>query len=259
VQSSIEFYNEFQKISAAYLLPIVPFDCISIRMGFEAICPPGLGIPKYAAIARVLVEVLPKLLPKSNSHISTLMTVVRMETNNGFDLLWRVMALAVPGFDPTIPVPIPVWNTDDIFEFAAAFTLYYRLHGKKGVYHDDRTQSLTFLQTITEPAYAKGITSQLACVANTYLEIDNGYLPSHLCIMGLATQLHKGATNRASTILPMVRRIHAQHQSTDYNSNEDFDPQVYRMQSDNARQFDGRGRDAARWDRDIPGKQDNNA
>ena len=77
--------------------------------------------------------------------------------------------------------------------------------------------------------------------------------------MGLATQLHKGATNRASAIIPMVCRIHAKHQSTDYDSNEDFDPQVYRMQLDNAHQFDGRGRNAARQDRDIPSKQDNNA
>jgi hypothetical protein len=77
--------------------------------------------------------------------------------------------------------------------------------------------------------------------------------------MGLATQLRKGATNRASVIIPMVRRIHAKHQSTDYDSDEDFDPQVYRMQSDNAHQFDGCGCNAARRDRDIPGKQDNNA
>jgi hypothetical protein len=162
IQSIVEFYDKFQKISASYLLPIMPFNCISIRMGFEALCPPGLGVPKYAAIARVLIEVLPKIILKSNSHINTLMMVICMETNNGFDLLWHVMALAVPGFDPTIPVQVPVWNNDDIFKFAAAFSLYYCLHGKKGVYHDDCMQSLTFLQAITEPAYAEGITSLLA-------------------------------------------------------------------------------------------------
>ncbi len=151
MQSIVKFYNKFQKISVAYLLPIMPFDCILIRMGFEALCPPGLGIPKYAAIAHVLVEVLPKLLPKSNSHISTLMTVVCMERNNGFDLLWRIMALAVPGFDPTIPVRVPVWNTDNIFEFAAAFSLCYCLHGKKGVYQDDRTRSSKLSQSQHTP------------------------------------------------------------------------------------------------------------
>jgi hypothetical protein len=66
VESVMEFYYKLQKTTSAYLLPIMPFDCISIQMGFEAFCPPGLGAPKYAAIARVLLEVLPKLLPKGN-------------------------------------------------------------------------------------------------------------------------------------------------------------------------------------------------
>jgi hypothetical protein len=34
-----------------FLLPVMPFDCISIKMGFEALCPPGLGVNKYAVIA----------------------------------------------------------------------------------------------------------------------------------------------------------------------------------------------------------------
>jgi hypothetical protein len=45
-----------------------------------------------------------------------------------------------------------MWHDDEIFDFATSFTLYYRLHAKWGVYHDDRTCSITFLQAITEPA-----------------------------------------------------------------------------------------------------------
>ncbi len=63
VDATVEFYDNLHKTSLIYLLPVLPFDCISIKMGFKALCPPGLGLPGYAIIARVLMEVLPKLLP----------------------------------------------------------------------------------------------------------------------------------------------------------------------------------------------------
>jgi hypothetical protein len=106
--SVMDFYNKLHKTTSAYLIPIMPFDCVSIKMGFKALCPPGLGVPNYAAIAGVLLEVLPKLLPKSESQITTLITVIWMESNTGYDLLWRLLELVVPGFDPAIPVRIPM-------------------------------------------------------------------------------------------------------------------------------------------------------
>ncbi len=87
VESVMEFYDKLQKTTLVYMLPIMPFDNVSIHMGFKALCPPGLGTLKYAAIARVLLKVLPKLLPKTNTQINTLITVARMESNNRFDLL----------------------------------------------------------------------------------------------------------------------------------------------------------------------------
>jgi hypothetical protein len=67
VEHTVEFYDAFQKMAIIYLLPVMPFDCICIKMGFEALCPPGLGIPRYAMISRVLVELLPRLLPRSDT------------------------------------------------------------------------------------------------------------------------------------------------------------------------------------------------
>jgi hypothetical protein len=206
VESVVEFYNKLQKTTSAYLLPIMPFDCTLIQMGIEALCPPGLGAPKYAAIARVLLEVLPKLLTKCNTQINTLITVVCMELNNRYDLLWHVMALALPGFDPAIPYCIPVWRDNDIFKFASSFLLCYCLHLKKGVYHNNCTRSLTFLQAITKPAYTDGMTSLLTCMSNYYAAEDDGYLPSHLCIMGLTTQIHKTATTRVASTIPLAHR-----------------------------------------------------
>jgi hypothetical protein len=206
VEQMVEFYDAFHKTALIYLLPVTPFDCISIKMGFEALCPPGLGIPRYAMISRVLMEVLPRLLPRSDTQISTLINMVRMESGNGFDLLWRVMALSVPGFDPTRQVTIPVWEDADIFDFALSFLLYFRLLAKKGVVQDDRTNSISFLNAITEPAYADAITTLMTCITNHASGLDDGYLPPNLCIMGLATQLHTNARTRAHAVVPRVRR-----------------------------------------------------
>jgi hypothetical protein len=66
------------------------------------------------------------------------------------------------------------------------------------------TRSLTFLQAITKPAYTEGVTSLLTCVSNYYATEDHGYLPSHLCIVGLATQIHKTAMTRVASTIPLA-------------------------------------------------------
>ena len=86
----VEFYDNFQKTAVIYLLPVVPFDCVSIKMGFEALCPPGLGLPRYATIARLLLDLLPRLLPQVDTQVSSIVNMVCMESGNGYDLLWRI-------------------------------------------------------------------------------------------------------------------------------------------------------------------------
>ena len=188
VEHTVEFYDASHKMAIIYLLPVMPFDCISIKMGFEALCLPGLGIPRYAMILRVLLELLPRLLPRSDTQVSSLINMVRMESGNGYDLLWQVMALSVSGFDLTLQVKIPVWNDDNIFDFALSFLLYFRLQAKKGVVQDDRTHSISFLNAITESAYANAFTTLMTCITNYISGLDDGYLPPKLCIMGLAAQ-----------------------------------------------------------------------
>jgi hypothetical protein len=75
---------------------------INLNTGFEGLCPPGLGLHRYAEFAGVFMEILPRLLSGSDSHVTSLVMVVRAESNNGFDLLWRVLELTVPGFDPSL-------------------------------------------------------------------------------------------------------------------------------------------------------------
>jgi hypothetical protein len=57
----VEFYNQLQKTSALFLLPLMLFDVVNLHMGFEG--PPGLGPLRYTEIAGVMMEVIPCLLP----------------------------------------------------------------------------------------------------------------------------------------------------------------------------------------------------
>jgi hypothetical protein len=91
VNVEVEFYDNFHKTLMIYLLLVMPFDCISIKMGFEALCPPGLGLPCYMQIACVLMEILPHLLPRANTQVTSFVNMTRMESNNGYDLLWMVL------------------------------------------------------------------------------------------------------------------------------------------------------------------------
>ena len=71
---------------------------------------------------------------------------------------------------------------------------------------DDRTHSISFLNAISKPVYADAITTLMTCITNYVSDMDDGYLPANLCIMGLATQLHSNAHTRTSTVIPWVRR-----------------------------------------------------
>jgi hypothetical protein len=198
----VELKNSLHKLSLIYLLPVMPFDCISLKMGFKALYPPGLGLPCYTKITRVLMEILPRFLPCTDTHIALLIMMTRMESGNGYNLLWKILVLMVPGFNPSILVMIPVWQDNNIFEFGTSFSLYFRLQTKKGVVYDDRTRSTIFLNAVLNPAYTDVITTFLTCINNYYSMDDEGYLPIHLCVMGLASQLHKNARARASVVVP---------------------------------------------------------
>ena len=59
----VQFYDNFQKTGSLYLLPVMPFDAVNLTLGFEGLCPPGLGVDRYASIAAAIMEVVPRLLP----------------------------------------------------------------------------------------------------------------------------------------------------------------------------------------------------
>jgi hypothetical protein len=98
------------------------------------------------------MEILPKILPRSNTQVNSIVNMGRMDSGNGYNLMWHVLEPLVPGFEPTIQVTLPRWGDDDVFTFALSFTLHFCLQAKKGVVYNDRMQSTTFLAAVKDPA-----------------------------------------------------------------------------------------------------------
>ncbi len=122
---------------------------------------------------------------------------------------------------------------NDIFDFCLDFVLYFRLQAKKGLVHDERTKSLTFLQAVCESVYVDVITTLTAHI-DTYLsKQDFGYLPPNLCLMGLATQMHKNVQARVRDIVPRVARQLDWHQEDWHHSSPEIQgfrsPQAFRL------------------------------
>ena len=156
----------------------MPFDLIKLSFNFESLCPPGLGTLHYAEIETALVmEVLPWLLPTTTRGSQSAIATVDFESNDGFDLLWRILELAVPGFDPTVPSLPPVWHRDsNVLKFHQSYLLYFWLQSKKNTYFDACLQTSIFLRAISTSDYTD-IVTLLQTQVNMYRSPDdNGYL-----------------------------------------------------------------------------------
>jgi hypothetical protein len=107
-QEAVAFYKSLQQVSTSYLIPLMPFDMICLANNYKGLFPPGLGTDAYSECCSAMLEVLPQLLPTSDYEIDAKLAVVRNSSRNGYDLLWHILELFVPGFDPTIPIAQPV-------------------------------------------------------------------------------------------------------------------------------------------------------
>ena len=112
-RETVDFYDKLQKLSAGYLLLLMPFNLIKLSFNFEGLCPPGLGTLCFAKIRTALMKVLLRLLPTTDADVQPAIAAVGFKSNNGFDLLWQILELAVTGFDPaTVPILPLVWHQD---------------------------------------------------------------------------------------------------------------------------------------------------
>ena len=114
-----------------------------LKNRYEGLFIPGLGTRRYADCGRAMMDFLPRLIPGTlSTRMDATLAAMQSESNNGYNYLWRVLELYVPGFDPVVPVHPPQWaDSNDVFHFAQAYLLYFRLQGKMLYYYTDCTRS----------------------------------------------------------------------------------------------------------------------
>ena len=218
-RAAVDFYDKLQKLSAGYLLPLMPFVAIKLSFNFEGLCPPGLGTHRYAEVGSAIMDILPRLLLTTSTKITLAIATVGFESNNGYNLLWRVLELTVPGFDPAVPILPPTWHPDsNVFNFCHAHFLYFRLQAKRNNYFNACTRTSVFLHAIADSEYAD-IVTLLQAQVNSFRSTngDDGYLPHHLRLSGIATLINTNTKAR-------VRDFASPRINKALNSGYDWDP-----------------------------------
>ncbi len=205
----VAFYKGLQQVLAAYLFPLMPFDAICLANNYEGLFPPGLGTAAYAECCTVLLEILPRLLPTTHSEIAAKFSAVASVLRNGYNLLWHVMELFVPGFDTTVPIAQPYWRQDtDILDFSQSHLLYFCLQAKKNVFYSSCDRTKIFIWAVAPSDYANVVTMLQTSVDAYRNPKDGGYLPDHLCIDGNATMINNNAKHLVRDIgTPCINRV----------------------------------------------------
>jgi hypothetical protein len=155
------FYDRFQELLNPHLMALMPFDSIVLKNHYEGLFIPSLGTHHYAACGKALMDFLPCLIPGNlSSRINAMLAATRCKTHNGYDYLWQVLELTVPGFDPVVAIHMPQWtDSNDIFHFAQTYLLYFWLQSKMHYHYTNQTQSGNFLWAIQHLDYDDTITT----------------------------------------------------------------------------------------------------
>jgi len=261
VHDAVELYDKFQGLSHDYLIPLMPFDAVRLGNNFEGLFVLGLGTQRYQECASALFELLPRLLPTSNAEIQSKLASVRVESKNGYDLLWRVLELTVPVFDLTVPLQQPTYDNDtNILGLGRRFELYFRLQAKKQVCINTRDCTSMFLKAVASLEYADIITT-LQSNVDSYRHIDDEYfLPQHYHITNIAVLIHNNAKARVRDLgHRRVNRVAGWDSLTDVLSDDKlqfchiqgYEPRVSRMDQGRDQNHDrgGRGPDRRGFDR----------
>ncbi len=210
-KGTVAFYERLQQVSAAYLIPLMPFDAICLRNNYKGLFPPGLGTDAYAECWAAVLEVLPRLLPVTNTEVSALVSAVSNASRNGYDLLWRVLELYVPGFDPTVPITQPLWTREStILDFCQRHLLYFRLQAKKHVFFSARDRTNIFLRAVAPSEYADIVTTIMTSVDTYRHPDDDGHLPDQFRLNEIAMLIHNNAKHRIRDVhTPRIHRVAA--------------------------------------------------
>jgi hypothetical protein len=205
-KATVTFYERLHQVLAIYLIPIMPFNSICLANNYKGLFPPGLGTEAYAECSTAVLELLPRLLPDTDLELHATISAVRNSSRNGYDLLWRILALYVPGFDPRVPIAQPIWSHDtNILDFSESHLLYFRLQAKKHVYFTPRDSTNIFLCAIAPSEYSTAVTT-LQTSVNAYRHPDDeDDLPDNLRVDGIAMSIHLNAKHNVRDLaLPRI-------------------------------------------------------
>jgi hypothetical protein len=207
----VAFYERIQQVLAAYLIPLMPFDAICIKNNYKGLFPPGLGTKTYAECSAAILEILPRLLPTTNTEILTIVSSVSNASRNGYDLFRRILELSVSGFDPTVPIAQPQWKRDSItLNFCQGHLLYFRLQAKKGVFFMSRDHTNIFLRAVASSEYADVVTTIQTSVDTYRHPDDDGHLPDQFRLSEIAMLVHNNAKHRLCEFhTPQIHRTSA--------------------------------------------------
>ena len=256
MDDAVEFYDKFQELSHAYL-PLMPFDAVRLGNNFEGLFVLGLGMQRYHECASALFELLPRPLPSSNAEIQAKLSSVRVESKNGYNLLWRVLELTVPVFDPTVPLQQPTWDQDtNILGLGRRYELYFRLQAKKQVFINTRDRTTMFLKAVASSEYADIVTT-LQSNVDSYRHLDDEYfLPQHFRVTNIAMLIHNNAKARVRDLgHRRINRVAGWDSMTDVLTDDElqfchiqgYQPRVFRMEQ--GRDRGGRGPDRRGFNR----------
>jgi hypothetical protein len=254
-KDAVDFYDRLQKLFLGYVLPLMPFDTIKLSFNFGGLCLPGLGTMRYAEVGSALMEILPCLLSATSLDVRSAIATMGFESNNGYDLFWRILELKVLGFDPTIPILPPTWHRNsDVFNFFHSHLLYFCLQAKKNNYLNACTHTSIFLRAIANSNNVN-IVTLLQAQVNAYPNPDDdGYLPHHLWLSGIATLINSNAGARVRDFAsPCIHRAISTGDDWDVVNEEElpycyvqgYSPHVLCLEQGRGRADQGHD-----WDRD---------
>jgi hypothetical protein len=155
-----------------------------------------------------VLELLPRFLPATDPELHATISAVRNSSRNGYDLLWHVLALYVPGFDPRVPIAQPIWSRETtILEFSESHLLFFHLQAKKHVYFTPRDRTNIFLQAIAPSKYSTAVTT-LQTSVYAYRHPDNkDDLPDNPRVHGIAMSIHLNTKDNIRDLaLPRINR-----------------------------------------------------
>ena len=220
---------------------IVPFGAIMISLGKRGLCPPGLGNSKYHEMSRALYNCLRSgIIPVAATRLNSVARMVGNNSGNGYDLLWNILVLTLPVFDPMVRAHFPSWEDQDrcVHKFADASLLYYQLQKKRGERFSFREMSLQYLRGITEPSYMGIITGLQTSVISSVID----ELPDDLQISSLATRIHQTMSNFEipNPRINSMQRYDGTPAPSDFQPIGEYDDDDYEMQDDpSAKMQDG--------------------